>query len=187
MLRHILLFLIGVYPLISAATPTELKLYRPFGQAIDQVQPAIGAKKAGVCLSRSQRITRAEAWRCKADDGVIYDPCFVKAGGKAALALCINSPWDNTALLLTASKNLRTHRIELDLSTALPWAIELNSGEHCLATDRDEVVDGLPVHYRCSDATVLIGFLQRCREEWKMLQKNNQGIIATKSIKKAWF
>lgn len=186
-MRCILLFLLSVYPLISFENPTELKFYRPFGAVVDQVVPKIIAQKPGTCLQQSKRIVREDAWRCVSDGGT-YDPCFVNPVVDRNKALCMQSPWSGDAVLLNMSNTLTSNNQKiLDISTAYPWAVLLTTGERCLSTDKDQILEGSPVHYQCSDHTILFGHLQRCREEWTILQQNQDGVMSTVSIKKAWF
>ena len=186
-LNRILLFLLCAYPLISFENPTEIKFYRPFGAVVDQVEPKIIAHKQGMCSQQSTRIVREEAWRCVAD-GVTYDPCFVKPAGDKNKALCLESPWRDSAVLVITESPLETNNQKtLDVSTAYPWAVLLTTGEHCLSTDKDQMLDGSLVHYQCPGKTILFGHLQRCKNEWTILKQNRDGFISTVSIKKAWF
>ena len=187
MLCRILLFLLSAYPLISFENPTKHQLYRPFGAVVDQIVPKVIAKKPGICLQQSIRIEREDAWRCAAD-GVTYDPCFVKPTGEKKQAVCLQSPWNAEAVLLNTEKSLEdSNHKTLDISTAYPWAVELITGEHCISTDKDRTLEGSLVHYQCSDQTLLFGHLQRCKQEWTILQQNTDGLKSTVAIKKAWF
>ncbi len=184
---RILLFLLCAYPFISFGSPTQIKLYRPFGAVVDQVVPKIIAQTQGSCSQQSKRIVREDAWRCVAH-GVTYDPCFLKSIGDKNNVICLQSPWLADAVLLSASTELQSnHQEKLDVSHAYPWAVELLSGEHCLSTDKDEMLDGSLVHYQCLDRTILFGHLQRCKAEWTILQQNREGMMSSVSIKKAWF
>lgn len=186
-MHRILLFLLCAYPLISFESPTQIKFYRPFGAVVAQVAPKVISQKQGTCLQQSKRIVREEAWRCVAD-GVTYDPCFLKAVGEKNKVVCLQSPWRAEAILLTTSGALESnHQNTLDVSTTYPWAVELITGEHCLSTDKDQMLEGSLVHYQCSDHKILFGHLQRCSDEWSILQQNEDGLISSVPIKKAWF
>lgn len=168
------------------AHETQLKLYRPFGEA-DQQAPIIVQKEvAGQCWQQSQRIKREDAWRCMVGE-VIYDPCFVKPFGSHKEAICPQSPWIGASVkinLLSALDN--SQHAELDMSEAYPWAIELTTGEKCQAVDEGGVYDGLAIRYHCDSQTILLGHVQRCKAEWSILQKTPAG-VSTALVAKAWF
>ncbi|MDI1351466.1 MAG: hypothetical protein PSV35_01650, partial [bacterium] len=78
-MQRVLLMLLCLYSLAASAGDTVLKLYRPYGEAIEQIVPVIKTKISGQCDAQSRLIVREDAWRCQAQ-GRIFDPCFVKAG-----------------------------------------------------------------------------------------------------------
>ncbi|MDP1604148.1 MAG: hypothetical protein Q8M03_12890 [Legionella sp.] len=169
------------------AQDTELKLYRPFGEAEQQAPLIIKEKHEGHCWQQSQRIKREDAWRCTGA-GKTYDPCFIKQYSSKKEALCPQSPWvgDSVALELASSADNSQHAL-LDMSKAYPWALELSSGEKCQAVDEERVFDGMPIHYQCNTQSVLMGHLQRCKSVWTILQRRGDGQVETVNIVKAWF
>lgn len=186
MMQRVLLVLICFYSFIATAGDTVLKLYRPFGDVVEQITPVVINKMPGECYTQSQLIKREDAWRCQAN-GTTYDPCFVKAGGKNKEAVCPPSPWEANSVKIEVSAPLNNeHHISLDMSRAFPWAIELANGERCQAIDTNELFDAMPVRYRCSNNNVLIGYLQRCKTVWSMLEKTPQGVV-TVEFNKVWF
>lgn len=169
-----------------AADDTVLKLYRPFGEVTAQAPLIVKSKLFGRCIGQSQLIVREDAWRCEAG-GRVYDPCFVKSGGNKKKAVCPQSPWTGDSVQVSVPSPLNNERhIGLDMSRAFPWAIELANGEYCQAIDPNSVYDGMPVRYRCSGTNVLIGYLQRCKAVWSMLEKTPGGVDTVELIK-AWF
>ncbi|WP_298627850.1 hypothetical protein [uncultured Legionella sp.] len=186
MMQRASLVLLCFYSFLATAGDTVLKLYRPFGDVVEQIAPVVINKVSGECYSQSQLIKREDAWRCQAN-GVVYDPCFVKTGVINNEAVCPLSPWeaDSTKIEVSTSLNNEYH-IPLDMSRAFPWAIELVNGERCQAIDSNEFYDAMPVRYRCSNNNVLIGYLQRCKSVWSMLEKTPQGVV-TVEFSKAWF
>lgn len=170
----------------SFAQDTILKLYRPFGDAEQQIPLIIKEKIAGQCWQQSKRIQREDAWRCVAE-GHVYDPCFVKEYGSHKEARCPHSPWSAEAVEIElASATDNSQHLSLDMSTVYPWAIELATGERCLAIDEGEIYDGLQVRYYCNNQISLIGHLQRCKARWSILQHTPAG-VATVMVNKAWF
>lgn len=168
------------------ASDTVLKLYRPYGEPTEQVIPVIKQSIMGQCFSQSQIILREDAWRCEAE-GKTFDPCFVKAGNNRTEALCPQSPWEGDSIQITVSTPLNNEQNEtLDMSSAYPWGIELANGERCLAVNSNQTFEEMPVRYQCLNQNLLVGYLQRCKNEWTMLEKTPNGVV-TASIVKAWF
>lgn len=187
MLRIVLTILMLVISWTLAAQDTQLKLYRPFGDMANQVSPTIVSQMEGECGQQSKRIKREDAWRCNAA-GKIFDPCFVKEYGSYQEVICPQSPWLAKSVLLHLTSKLdNALHVKLDLSQTYPWALELVTGEHCQAIDEDLLVDQIPVRYRCDSQAILIGSLQRCKTQWSILQRQNQGQNVMATINKAWF
>ena len=186
MLREVLGFAAIFWSTLLFSMDTELLLYRPMTETTNHASVDINTKTTGECLGQSHRIKREDAWRCVAH-GEEYDPCFVERFGSHLKALCIQSPWSKHAVELTVASPLDNQLHEtLDMSKTLPWAIELANGEQCEAIASSEVYDGLPVHYRCGQNAKLIGHVQHCSSQWKMLRHDISG-IETVEIVKAWF
>ncbi|WP_419420567.1 hypothetical protein ACNVED_04495 [Legionella sp. D16C41] len=166
---------------------TEIKLYRPFGDVVEQQPLVIKATYSGVCWQQSRRIQREDAWRCQVQDK-IYDPCFVKQFSAFKQAICPQSPWNGASVLinLPAAVNNSQHS-QLDVSKTYPWAIELNTGERCEALDKEAMYDNMPIRYRCNNQTELLGHLQRCKSTWTILQRDKNSQITTVIVTKAWF
>lgn len=186
MLQRVLLFLIYFCSFLANAGDTVLKLYRPYGEVRDQAPLTIKTKLVGQCTVPSRLITREDAWRCQAE-GKVYDPCFVKLGVKNTEVICPQSPWVGDSVHISVNTPLVNQQQQsLDMSTTFPWAVELMNGERCQAVDEGTTFDQMPIRYRCSQNNVLIGYLQRCRAEWSMLEKTADG-VKTVSFSRAWF
>lgn len=168
------------------AGETVLKLYRPFGDTIDQVAPTVFTTVHGQCYSQSELVVREDAWRCQAD-GKWYDPCFVKISGKSSEVICPESPWVGKSVRILVDGALNNeNNVSLDMSTAYPWAVELMDGEKCQAINSQEAYEGLFVRYRCSNDAFLVGELHRCKTEWSILEKSSKG-IETVQLSRVWF
>ena len=180
----LLLFLFGQFSQLAA--DTVLKLYRPYGEVVNQVQPMIKRKIAGNCFAQSQIIQREDAWRCRAGEQ-FFDPCFVKATGTKLEAICPQSPWvgDSVAIVVNTPLQGEQH-VHLDMSRAYPWGIELVNGEFCQAVQTNEIYDSQPIRYRCTHQHVLFGSLQRCKPVWSVLEKTVDG-VRNVEISRAWF
>ncbi|KTD06877.1 hypothetical protein [Legionella jamestowniensis] len=182
----IALFGIGMTSYAAFAQDTELKLYRPFGEAVQQAPVVIKEEVTGQCFQQSQRIKREDAWRCIAA-GKVYDPCFVKPYGSHREAVCPQSPWEGESVKISLSSAVdNSQHAPLNMAETYPWAIELITGEKCQAVDGGGIYDNLPIHYQCDTKAILLGRLQRCRTEWSILQRTPSG-VSTALVAKAWF
>lgn len=186
MIQRVLSVLLFLFSFLIFASDTVLKLYRPFGEVIDQTPLIVKHTLQGQCNTQSRLLLREDAWYCQAE-GKVFDPCFVKLAGNHMEAICPQSPWvgDSVQINVTHPLNNNNH-IPLDMSRVFPWGIELVNGERCQAVEPDEIYDSMPVRYRCSNQNVLIGYIQRCKSVWSMLEKNADGVV-TVDLKKAWF
>ena len=186
MMQRVLLIVHLFYSFFATAGDTVLKLYRPYGDVVEQSPAVAKMHLAGECFTQSQLIKREDAWRCQAQ-GAYYDPCFVKIGGKKTTVLCPQSPWIGDSVEITLSAPLNNeHHATLDMSRAWPWAIELASGEQCQAIEPNETYDSMPIRYRCGSEHVLIGYLQRCKSVWSMLEKRADGVKSV-DFRRVWF
>ena len=186
MKRGSVCFFVLLWPAMLCATDTELSLYRPFTETSTHPTMIASAQKIGECHQQSERLKREDAWRCIVE-GTVYDPCFVKPYGTHQEAVCPESPWSNAGIQIKVASVLEDSSHDtLDMSRTYPWAIELLGGEKCQAIDAVETYDGLPIRYRCERNSVLIGHVQRCASEWKMLQRGPDG-VSTATIGRAWF
>lgn len=171
----------------SYAEGTELNLYRPYAETTKHLPVTIASIQHGLCASQSKRIVREDAWNCVTDTGKIYDPCFSKRFGNNAEVICPESPWSGKGIQLTLQKPLdESHQVSLDMSTALPWAIELANGDQCLSIDSNQIYNNLPVHYQCASGVLLMGDAHRCEAVWTILRYDSQGITMM-DVSKAWF
>lgn len=186
MLQRVLFVLLSAASLSAIAAETVLKLYRPFGEAVEQVSPVPTVELAGICIGQSQLILREDAWRCQVDN-TVFDPCFIKAGAQQQQLICPKSPWTSEGVAIHVATPLDNEQhIGLDMSRTWPWAIELSNGDYCQAVSATQTFDSMPVRYQCSNDNVLIGHLQRCKAPWSMLEKTAAGVI-TAELTKAWF
>lgn len=186
MLLRGILFFMSCSVGCAFAQDTELKLYRPYGEAINQPTVAISEQLQGQCFEQSQRIKRKDAWRCIVVNK-IYDPCFVDPYASHRQAICPVSPWGATSIRIVVSSSLNNRQhLALDMSRTYPWALELVTGEKCEAIDNGRVFDKMPVRYLCDNQSVLVGYLARCNNQWSILQKTTEG-VSTAWVKKAWF
>ncbi|MGM9453790.1 hypothetical protein ACTAZI_10680 [Legionella bozemanae] len=186
MLRIVLCISLFFGSFMAAANDTILKLYRPYGDATEQVTPQVKKILKGECYSQSQLIVREDAWRCSAH-GKTYDPCFVKSGPNRTEALCPQSPWIGDSVQINVKQPLNNELNEtLDMSRAYPWGVELTTGERCKAIHSGKTYDQMPIRYKCNNKNYLVGHLQRCKTVWSILEKTPQGVV-TVELSKAWF
>lgn len=185
-MQRVMLLMLTCYSFFALAQDTQLKLYRPFGEVIDQASPMIQKVVQGECLEQSKLMTREDAWRCMVNSHY-YDPCFMKGAGKATQVLCPVSPWSRDSILIKVSTPLNNASHQpLDMSRTFPWAIELSNGEHCQAILTEQTFDAMPIHYQCEHGSLLMGYLQRCKAVWTMLEKKGDK-VETAVLSRVWF
>lgn len=181
----VMIFLI-ILPFAVFSDTTELKLYRPFGESGSQSALTAEIKRAGECWKPSEKIIRDDAWRCIAE-GKIYDPCFVKKSQTGIEVRCPVSPWSDEVVEITLTGALPEQTLPaLDMSVNFPWAIELGTGERCLAMEPGSVYETMDVHYQCNSEMIVMGHLQRCKKPWTMIGKK-EAQLQTVVIVRAWF
>lgn len=186
MLQFFLVIFLILFSFSTVAQDTVLKLYRPFGDFIEQAAPSVKKTLSGECYSQSRIILREDAWRCSAE-GTIYDPCFVRSGKNKTEALCPQSPWVGDSIQIMVKYPLENeHNKNLDMSRAYPWAIELTNGEYCQGIYTEKRFDNMRIRYQCNNKNYLVGHLQRCKSVWSMLKRTPEGVIEVE-LKKAWF
>ncbi|MFY7698423.1 MAG: hypothetical protein ACOVQX_06420 [Legionella sp.] len=186
MYRQFLLLLILIWPVVTIAYDTELRLYRPYTLSDKQPRLEIIERVAGECWLQSQIVVREDAWQCKHAEK-IYDPCFINPYASAFKLICPNSPWSNSAIELTTRLPLISNSNDsLDMSTHLPWAVELIDKTTCKAVEQSASPQKKDVLYSCDDGSVLTGHLQRCSANWKILQ-SKEDTLSVVGIRQAWF
>lgn len=186
MRQRVLIVLLSIIALSTNAAETVLKLYRPFGEATEQMSPIAAVTLAGTCSGQSQLSVREDAWRCQVEQ-TVYDPCFIKATHQSRQLICPSSPWSSEAVAIDVEAPLdNSQHVTLDMARALPWAVELSNGEYCQAVISTHTIDSMPVRYQCSNNQLLIGHLQRCKAPWSMLEHTVSGVVRAE-FKKVWF
>lgn len=185
-MQRVLLIVLSFCTFFAAAQDTVLKLYRPFGDVVDQTPATVKKILPGECIEPSSLVVREDAWRCMAANNVL-DPCFVKTIAKNTTVICPPSPWigDSIQIQVTAMPDHNPQQ-SLDMSRHFPWAVELTNGDRCQAIEPKETIDSMPIRYRCNNHKVLIGNLQRCKPVWSMLEKTPEG-LSNVEMSRAWF
>jgi len=104
---------------------TEQLTYQPFsGSAIDP-SLHVTQRLAGTCVGPASGLRNG--YRCFADGGGIYDPCFAGPNGTADPLVCPNDPIGPDVVELTA----RSVTTDPPPAVTNPWEIELSSGQRC--------------------------------------------------------
>jgi len=144
---------------------------------------------SGSCLGSSDSVMASDAFRCNAGN-LIYDPCFGPPGpGTAVIVACFQAPWDGAELLRLTSP---LPAVSTPVATALagPWALELNSGLHCIqANGALPAVGGDIMFYTCDPSNNgLAGDLDTSVEPWtaKYAPSAHAG-LETQPVRMAWY
>ena len=187
MLRRLVVIVVITHTVISFGNDTELSLYRPFAETTKHLPITIESNQHGHCREQAQRIIREDAWHCESDTGKTYDPCFSKRFGSNTTVICPESPWSEKGIQMTLDQPLdERDQLSLDMSSTLPWAVELKSGERCLSVNPIQRIDNLPVHYQCTGGVVLMGNTHRCANVWTIL-KNDANGVSMNELSRVWF
>lgn len=167
------------------ADETELRLYRPFTEGVEQAGFKIASQMAGHCDRQSQLMPREDAWQCQSGTDT-FDPCFHKPG-KSQTLYCPQSPWNGDSTVIQADIIADSGNFsDINMAENLPWVLLLSSGTKCQRVLENKSFDQQPIEYKCQDNTFLFGRLQRCRSLWSMLRYDN-GKTDYVKIRQAWF
>ena len=187
MLFHLISLFLFCFSLNVLAKDTQVHLYRPFGGLQGQPQIQIKHTVEGECKEHSNRTPRSDAWRCTTAEWII-DPCFIRSYGNQKEALCPDAPWLDAGMLIHIQTGHNESRNEeFDLSKSYPWAVKLENGLACIASDKPTYFQHLVVRYQCADNTFLFGHLQRCKAQWSILHQQKTNAVETVTIAEAWF
>ncbi len=154
---------------------TDVRLVLPFGPDGLDADLAATGDVTGVCAFSSLMATgRPDAWDCLGDDDQVYDPCFENPYAPAdepGQLVCFVSPFASDVVLLALDEPLnREKETAADIAEdpwALPWAVELATGERCTLQSESEVVlAGQAVHYACADGGAILGEVDRRLPVW---------------------
>lgn len=139
----------------TAAVETEVIRFRP--EIPDEI-------RSGACMTSSNIVSAANAFRCSADN-VVYDPCFLAA--------------DNTTVVCSVDPALGGTGFVLQLTQPLPavtlegrtfpsaWLFQLANGAICRYSEGQSInVAGQRVQYVCSDLTQLLGDIDTTVSPW---------------------
>jgi hypothetical protein len=116
----------------------------------------------GACATGSETI--GQAYRCTAENGGIYDPCWV-ANAPTPTVLCLSEPWSNkvTEVLLDG----RIGPADKVNGVVPPWGMQLSSGQQCHLLDGShDIFEGHPIDYYCDGDVWVLRGLARQVGEW---------------------
>ncbi|MFI9060869.1 hypothetical protein ACIGQE_03180 [Streptomyces sp. NPDC053429] len=111
--------------------PTSVHYVHLVTDTGDLIPPFVETRRltGGNCWTRANGTNDPSAWRCGTPDSLIRDPCWFMpwSAPNSEDAACIDSPWDNSVIVLATPKranvaDLGTPRSRERLD---PWALEL--------------------------------------------------------------
>ncbi|HCU05571.1 MAG TPA: hypothetical protein DIC51_04680 [Coxiellaceae bacterium] len=119
---------------------------------------------------------RADVKRCfSATNSTVYDPCFNYLQGQL---ICLNSPWDQNATVVQLNQPMPNNAPATTtvVKTINPWAMELKSGERCVAlTGATTGVKGERINYGCTPTVSLLGNPYRLKQNvWAIKRYDSQ-------------
>lgn len=160
---------------------TDVRLYRPFESAPLQTMLKLSSAVTGNCAHPSQIDSREDAWRCEVNQQT-YDPCFVKKYVEKQQLICPQAPWSSKAVVIHVPHAMpEDNGKQLDMSTHLPWALQLVDGTQCQRYSHERA-------YLCQNGGSLMGEIQRCKAIWKVFYKaDTKTPVKLMEIATAWF
>lgn len=163
---------------------TDRRLYQPFANSPLQAPLQVQQRLAGHCARQSQVSIRENAWQCQVNDQT-FDPCFQNPYQDPSTLICPLSPWSEYATVISIHQRLIPTRSadQLDISKALPWALELDDGTRCL---RKAASQRGTHSYYCQAQQFITGKIFRCKAKWQVFKKSDQQ-IDTSQVIRAWF
>jgi hypothetical protein len=175
-------------PTPSVQAATQVKLFAPIGPQGLNAGLTASQTLTGTCFGGSAKDPgRSDAWRCS-PDSTIYDPCFTDPSNPGSLACAIN-PWSASVVMLQLSRPLPTQFQNSDATgTALPWALELTNGQHCLILGGATVtIAGMRLNYGCPAGSVA-GDPDRTASFWKVFyQAGSASQLSQVNVAVAWY
>lgn len=86
---------------------TSIRVITPYHAVELSPDVTLLAEFGGTCFSPALTTPwRPDAWRCTAEDGLLYDPCFTGPAGAAEALACIETPWAGGVALLLLDEPL---------------------------------------------------------------------------------
>jgi hypothetical protein len=169
----------------------------------------------GMCLVESLTDPSPDAYRCFADNHMIYDPCF--AGFPGAPLLCVEAPWSAQRIRFIARRIQFVDRagvITLNLSGTQPypaivaryldrseaaaekdppWALQLSNGARCVFdAGQNPEVEGERLNYSCGQVDGqppwVVGVPDRGSEPWTVsFLRLGSSQTSTLEVAVAWY
>jgi hypothetical protein len=102
----------------------------------------------------------------------------------------VGGPWSANVVLLTLSEPLPSEpRKETRREEALPWALELASGQRCTAfTGATAPIAGMRINYGCPGGFQVVGDVDRSQAVWRVFVQGEKSIALEQvDVAVAWF
>ena len=181
-------------PLRAQEAPalTEIRLFLPWIFRALTPQVVVTDQVTGTCPAGSLSNSRPDAWRCQ-DTNRGYDPCFRGFQADQLMLACPESPWSPNVVLLAPTTEVPADQTNREnFTTALPWALELADGSHCVRLGGTQLVyAGLRTNYSCEGGSVtgMLGVPDRSQTHWRVfaLSAENPLIARQIGVDVAWW
>lgn len=189
LMKRLLIALIASATAVSACSAPTMANSEPatFLDAVDWASQVSASPNSTFIASDCQESNisdRADAFRCFAESGDIYDPCFWETVG----LICPDSPWSKVYALGVTDSN---PPIEIKAeAVGLPWGIELVNGLQCSQMGGGtDAIGNLRMNYACDDdSTYLWGDPDRLNAAWTIqFTKGDSKKLQSVAIRRAIF
>jgi hypothetical protein len=102
------------------------------------------------------------------------------------LLACPESPWSPNVVLLTPTTDVPPEQTNREnFTTALPWALELADGSHCVMLGGTQLVlAGLRTNYSCEGGSVtgVLGVPDRSQPRWRVFALSAENPLIARQI-----
>jgi hypothetical protein len=137
---------------------TQTMLYSPWATSTSlfgDITP-VSTASGGHCGGASDfDVNDQFAWRCTAQSGALYDPCFAP-GATTPVAdvtevACTDNPWSGVSLIKLSQPLTSSSWGTPTEDPRTPWALQLVNGDRCgLIEGTGSVVGGVTLNYGCT-------------------------------------
>ena len=173
-----------------APSSTQIKLVTPFQSGGIGIGVAVTSRGNGDCFARSAASSgRPDAWRCRIGNAIL-DPCLQNVMGDSKTFACPDTPWTANVTLLTLTQPLpTTDNANTTLKDALPWALELATGQRCtLFTGATAPIAGMRINYGCPGGFIAVGDIDRSQPVWRIFVQGEKSYsLDLTGIAVAWY
>jgi hypothetical protein len=172
---------------------TQAMAYSPWASSTSlfgDITP-VNTLSGGTCSGASAfDVNDHYAWRCAAQSGAIYDPCFAPGAASPVADVvevaCADTPWSEVTLIKLSQPLTSSSWGTPTDDLGHPWALQLVNGDQCgLIEGTGSVVGGVTLNYGCTygDAAYPSENVEPWTTEYSL---NHSGVVTASPVATAW-